>query len=112
MLPFGKRIWTCPPPVFEIIHPCSLQRRSKESLSLGSGIFMGIFTYLLLPLRPYSLVGILPPPCVTNNVWHTLTCMSDESNVVQFMTREEFDAMNQTLKDISEGSAKVTRLVK
>lgn len=38
--------------------------------------------------------------------------MSDENNVIQFMTREEFDAMNQTLKGLAEGNQKVTRITR
>lgn len=39
--------------------------------------------------------------------------MSEEkSNVIQFMTREEFDAMNQTLQSLADGNSKIERITK
>ena len=35
-----------------------------------------------------------------------------ENSVVPFMTKEEFDAMNQTLGALAEGNSKVTRITK
>lgn len=35
-----------------------------------------------------------------------------ENSIVPFMTREEFEAMNQTLNDLAEGNSKVTRITK
>lgn len=35
-----------------------------------------------------------------------------ESNIVQFMTREEFDAMDRTLRGLADGDPKVTKIVK
>lgn len=35
-----------------------------------------------------------------------------ENSIVPFMTREEFEAMNQTLNDLAEGNQKVTRITK
>lgn len=39
--------------------------------------------------------------------------MSEEkSNIVQFMTREEFEAMDRTLRGIANGDPKVTKITK
>lgn len=35
-----------------------------------------------------------------------------ENSIVPFMTKEEFDAMNQTLTQLAEGNSKVTRITK
>lgn len=35
-----------------------------------------------------------------------------ENSIIPFMTKEEFDAMNQTLGSLAEGNAKVTRITK
>lgn len=35
-----------------------------------------------------------------------------ENSIIPFMTKEEFEAMNQTLNSLAEGNAKVTRITK
>jgi len=38
--------------------------------------------------------------------------LMSENTVIPFMTKEEFDAMNQTLTQLAEGNSKVTRITK
>ncbi len=38
--------------------------------------------------------------------------LMSENSVVPFMTKEEFESMNQTLQDLAEGNSRVTKITK